>query len=83
MRWEGNGQVGVGTMTITESKVGETIRFRLDFEKPMKATNTAEFAFKSEGSQTVVIWSMSGKNNFTGKALRPRHELRQDGGRPV
>src|SRR5476649_2393241 len=36
MKWEGNCKVGVGRMTITESNAAEMIRFRLDFEKPMK-----------------------------------------------
>lgn len=67
MRWEGNGKVGIGTMTITDSKPNETIRFRLDFEKPMQATNLAEFNFKPAGGQTVVTWSMSGKNSLMGK----------------
>ena len=67
MKWEGNNKVGVGRMTVTESKPGEVIRFRLDFEKPMKATNTAEFTFRPEAGQTVVTWSMFGKNNFMGR----------------
>ena len=29
----------------------------------------AEFTFKPEGGQTQVTWSMSGKNNFMGKAF--------------
>jgi len=69
MKWEGNLKVGVGCMTIIESKSSETIRFRLDFEKPMKANNTAEFTFQTEGAQTIVQWSMSGKNSFGGKVL--------------
>jgi len=67
MRWEGNNKVGVGTMTITESKAGEAIRFRLDFEKPMKATNRAEFTFRPEAGQTIVTWNMLGKNNLMGR----------------
>ena len=67
MRWEGNNKVGVGTMTITDSKPSETIRFRLNFEKPMKATNSAEFTFKPDGGQTSVTWSMAGKNSLGGK----------------
>jgi hypothetical protein len=67
MRWEGNSKVGAGTMTITDSKAGEIIRFRLEFEKPMRATNTAEFSFKSDGHQTLVTWSMIGKNSLVGK----------------
>jgi uncharacterized protein YndB with AHSA1/START domain len=67
MAWEGNRKVGAGKMTITDSRPGERIRFRLDFRKPMPATNTAEFMFRTEGGQTVVTWSMAGKNNLMGK----------------
>ena len=67
MAWEGNCKVGVGRMTITESRPNELIRFRLEFLKPMQATNTAEFNFKPENNQTVVTWTMSGKHNFAGK----------------
>ena len=67
MAWEGNCKVGVGRMTIIESQPSESIRFRLDFEKPMKATNIAEFTFKNEGGQTAVTWSMTGQKNFVGK----------------
>jgi hypothetical protein len=43
----------------------------LEFFKPFKATNIAEFSFKPEGDQTVVTWSMTGKNNFVFKAVGP------------
>jgi uncharacterized protein YndB with AHSA1/START domain len=67
--WAGNKKVGEGRMTIIESRPGDLIRIKLEFFKPFKATNTAEFTFKGEGNQTVVTWSMSGKNNFMGKAF--------------
>jgi len=67
--WAGNKQVGEGRMTIIESRPNELIRFRLDFLKPFAATNTAEFTFKPDGDQTVVTWSMTGKNNFMFKAV--------------
>jgi uncharacterized protein YndB with AHSA1/START domain len=67
--WAGNHKVGEGRNTIMESKPNERVRFRLEFAKPMKATNTAEFTFRSDGDQTVVTWTMSGKNNFIGKAF--------------
>jgi hypothetical protein len=66
-KWEGNNKVGVGRMTIAESQPDEAIRLRLDFEKPMKATNMAEFTFRPEAGQTIVTWSMLGKNNFMGR----------------
>ncbi|MCI0734680.1 MAG: SRPBCC family protein [Beijerinckiaceae bacterium] len=67
--WSGNNKVGEGRMTITESRPGELIRMKLDFMKPFKATNTAEFTFKPEGDRTLVAWSMAGRNNFMGKAI--------------
>ncbi len=68
-RWAGNNQVGEGSMTITESRPNELIRFNLEFVKPMAGTSTAEFTFKPEGNQTAVTWSMTGKNNFIAKAM--------------
>jgi Polyketide cyclase / dehydrase and lipid transport len=67
--WAGNKDVGEGKMTIIESRAGEFVRFRLDFLKPFKATNTSEFTFTSEGTQTAVTWSMEGTNNFIFKAV--------------
>jgi uncharacterized protein YndB with AHSA1/START domain len=67
--WAGNKKVGEGQMTITESRPNELIRIKLEFLKPFKSTNTAEFTFKAEGGQTLVTWSMSGKNNFFFKAF--------------
>jgi hypothetical protein len=68
-RWAGNNKVGEGSMIITESRPSGLVRFRLEFLKPFKATNTAEFAFKPEGNQTMVTWSMFGKSNFMFKAM--------------
>lgn len=67
--WSGNSQVGEGTMTITESRPDDLVRLRLEFRKPFAATNTAEFNLKPEGGQTVVTWSMAGRNNFVFKAV--------------
>src|SRR5216683_952568 len=67
--WSGNNRIGEGRMTITESRPNEFVRFKLDFLKPFKATNTAEFTFKPEANQTAVTWSMYGKNSFIGKAI--------------
>jgi polyketide cyclase/dehydrase/lipid transport protein len=67
--WAGNNEVGEGRMTITESRPSDLIRIKLEFFKPFRATNTAEFTFKPEGSQTAVTWSMTGENNFIAKAV--------------
>jgi len=67
--WAGNNQVGEGRMTLTESRPSDLIRIKLEFLKPFRATNTAEFTFKPESDQTVVTWSMAGKNDFMAKAF--------------
>ena len=67
--WAGDGKVGEGRMTLTESHPSDLIRIKLEFLKPMAATNTTEFTFKPEGNQTAVTWSMTGTNNFIGKAF--------------
>ena len=67
--WVGNSKVGEGRMTLLESRPSDLIRIKLEFVKPFKATNVAEFTFHSEGDQTVVTWSMTGQNNFVSKAF--------------
>jgi hypothetical protein len=67
--WAGNNKIGEGHMVITESRPNELIRLNLEFLKPFKANNTAEFTFKPEGNQTAVAWNMFGKKNFMFKAM--------------
>jgi uncharacterized protein YndB with AHSA1/START domain len=67
--WAGNKNVGEGSMTITESRPSELVRFKLDFLKPFPSTSTAEFTFKPEGRGTQVTWSMFGQHSFVPKAL--------------
>ena len=54
---------------MIESHPSDLIRIKLEFFRPFKATNTAEFTFKPQGDQTLVTWSMSGQKNFLLKAV--------------
>jgi polyketide cyclase/dehydrase/lipid transport protein len=67
--WAGNREVGEGRMTLVESRPSELIRVNLEFLKPFAATSTAQFTFTPERDRTAVTWSMTGKRNFTAKAL--------------
>ncbi|GAA5125827.1 SRPBCC family protein [Luteolibacter yonseiensis] len=69
MSWAGNNDVGEGTMSVTGSEPDESVRFKLEFRKPFAGTNFADFTFKPEGGQTVVTWTMTGKNTFFFKAF--------------
>ena len=68
-KWDGNAQVGAGTMTLMESRPGELVRIKLDFVKPMAATSTAEFTFKPQGNQTELTVTVTGEKNFLAKAF--------------
>jgi carbon monoxide dehydrogenase subunit G len=68
-RWDGNSDVGAGSMTILESQPSDRIHIKLDFIRPFAGTNDVEFTFKPAGDKTEVTWSMAGKNGFMGKAI--------------
>lgn len=69
LHWAGNSQVGVGTMTVTESRPGEFVRFRIDFEKPFKSTCYGEYVFRPASGSTEVSWTMRGEKVFVTKAM--------------
>lgn len=68
-KWSGNNEVGEGSQEIIESKAGELVKIKLVFVKPFAGTSDTEFNFKPEGNGTRVTWTMSGKNDFMGKAI--------------
>lgn len=67
--WVGNSDVGEGRMSITDSRTNESVKLKLEFFKPMAGVSDAELTFKPQGNQTEVTWTMTGKNNFIGKAF--------------
>ncbi|WP_035608954.1 SRPBCC family protein [Haloferula sp. BvORR071] len=67
--WVGDSKVGEGRMTIVDSRAPELVKIKLEFLKPMAATNDTEFSFRPEGNRTKVTWTMSGKNGFMSKAF--------------
>lgn len=69
LHWAGNSKAGVGTMTITESRPGELVRFRIDFEKPFKSTCYGEYVFSPRNGSTEASWVMRGEKVFVTKAM--------------
>lgn len=67
LAWAGNSKVGEGKMTITDTQPPQVVNMKLEFLKPMKATNTTKFSFTPDAQGTLVTWSMSGENGFMGK----------------
>ena len=67
--WVGNDEVGEGRMSIEKSEPNKQLVIKLEFLKPMEATNTATFSFSPSAEGTKVTWAMDGNNNFVGKAF--------------
>jgi hypothetical protein len=66
--WNGNNDVGEGRMTMEKSERPNTIGIKLEFMRPFAATNQTTFTFTPVPEGTKVTWSMSGHNDFFGKA---------------
>ncbi|MFM9953126.1 MAG: SRPBCC family protein [Opitutaceae bacterium] len=67
--WAGNSEVGEGCATITESRPGESVKYKMEFFKPMSATSEMDFTFRSQGNQTEVTVTITGEKNFMAKAF--------------
>jgi uncharacterized protein YndB with AHSA1/START domain len=67
--WEGNSKAGTGRMEIIDAAVPSGVRIKLDFIKPFKAQNTAEFTLEPQGGSTHVSWAMFGPSPFVTKIM--------------
>jgi carbon monoxide dehydrogenase subunit G len=67
--WDGDNNVGSGSMEIVNAPVPSKVTIKLDFARPMEAHNIAEFTLEPNGSATSVTWSMQGPTPFVGKLL--------------
>jgi hypothetical protein len=67
--WQGR-KIGSGTMTITDSQAPIKLTMRLDFVKPFKAQNTADFILRAEGDNlTIVTWAMHGPAPYVSRLM--------------
>jgi hypothetical protein len=67
--WTGNSEVGEGRATIAESRPGESVKYKMEFFKPMSATSEMDFTFKPQGNQTEVTVTVTGEKTFMAKAF--------------
>ena len=68
--WQSAGKAGQGRMEIAQALPPSQIDIDLDFHKPFKAHNVAEFRLEPQGSSTKVTWAMRGKSPFAAKVMR-------------
>ncbi len=67
--WDGNNNVGQGSMEITDAVPSSKIELKLDFVKPMEGHNTVVFTLAPRGDTTQVGWMMQGPTPFIGKII--------------
>lgn len=67
--WNGDGNVGEGTLTITKSQPHEQINFDLKFVRPFACENDVVFTFVPRGDQTTVTWKMDGRHTLFSKIM--------------
>jgi len=66
--WEGNKEVGQGSMEIVESGP-KKILLKLDFLKPFEAHNMGEFVLEPKGDSTSVTWAIYGPSPYMSKVI--------------
>jgi uncharacterized protein YndB with AHSA1/START domain len=67
--WEGNKNIGIGSMEITDSQSPSKVALKLDFTKPFEAHNTVVFSLEPRGESTLVTWAMQGPVPFIAKIM--------------
>ena len=67
--WDGDRNVGSGSMEIMDAPAPSRITIKLDFKRPFEAHNVADFTLVPVEGGTSVSWSMSGPTPFFGKIL--------------
>jgi len=66
--WEGQ-KTGQGSMDIVESVPPSRIAIKLEFYKPVRASNIATFELAPKGDSTEVTWTMSGPTPYLFKIV--------------
>jgi hypothetical protein len=67
--WDGDKNVGSGSMEIMDAPAPSRVTIKLDFKRPFEAHNVADFTLVPVEGGTNVSWSMSGPTPFVGKIL--------------
>jgi uncharacterized protein YndB with AHSA1/START domain len=67
--WDGDKNVGSGSMEILDAPAPRKVSIKLDFTRPFEAHNIAEFTLVPAGDTTNVTWSMRGPVPFFAKIV--------------
>jgi uncharacterized protein YndB with AHSA1/START domain len=69
MTFEGNSNVGTGSLELLKTEMNKSVEIRLRMTKPMPADNLIVYTLTPEGDGTRFTWSLSGDGGFLGKLM--------------
>ncbi len=69
MAFDGNDEVGAGSVEVTKLVPNSTVELRLLMERPMKVDNQIFYVLTPAPEGTRLSWAMRGRNSFMGKLL--------------
>ncbi len=67
--WDGNREVGQGSIEITESSPPSQIDLHLHMIKPFEGHNHVTFTLEPHGDSTTVTWAMDGRQAYIAKIM--------------
>jgi uncharacterized protein YndB with AHSA1/START domain len=69
LAWDGNSDVGAGTLTIDSATAPSKVVLKLDMTRPMEGHNIVEYDLTPVGGGTRMNWSMHGPMNPVSKVM--------------
>jgi len=67
--WEGNKEVGQGSMEISGTTAPTLVTIQLHFIKPFEGHNQVDFRLEPQGETTKVTWDMRGPAPYITKLM--------------
>ncbi|HSV54950.1 MAG TPA: SRPBCC family protein [Burkholderiaceae bacterium] len=67
--FQGNKEVGKGSIQIVESAAPARIKMKLDMLEPFEGHNMVEFSLAQRGESTEVTWAMHGPSPYISKLI--------------
>lgn len=67
--WEGNDEVGKGTMAITAVEPEKKVDWTLEFKEPFPSKANGTWALEGAAPPVTVAWTVSGHHNLMSKAM--------------
>lgn len=67
--WDGNSQVGKGSIEIVDSIPPSQVTIKLDMLKPIEGHNIVNFTLQPQGEGTLVTWAMRGAYPFISRLI--------------